>query len=205
MPPNSLTSYPRIAAGNAANATVVSPPGRMVSYEEYASMVEKYENEKKEKNDLIATTQNAHRNVPVDNAMKGEIERYVKSCVFSDIKFIRSIEELEDMTSEHSFAKRILDQFRISISRQAGYWKTYKNIAKQALNARKANVQTTIQEEIIMMFAKTDYENGLLDDIDETMKKKWNRNQDTRVYQGKCIGCVTNKRCNIHLHLFFFI
>ena len=85
-----------------------------------------------------------------------EIMNKVKNDIFRHIKFVTSDFFLNDLRSEYSLGRVLLQMYNIEPEEEIQWWNIYKHSAKEALNAKRSTVNTEIMKEVMKMFDDTD-------------------------------------------------
>ena len=206
MAPPNVYTYEKVA--NSDQSSSMSLSSDSVTVAEYNDLKARFQQEQSEKLQLLANLSTSYSSVGVDDTIKAQIRRYVKYTIFHDIKFIKSNEEFEDLSNKHTFGRRVLSHLSNTNTKTANprdLWNVYKKIAKTALNIRRSDVQYGIQEQVLFMFQKTDWEKGKLDK--ETADKKgWLKNKGSMVTKGKCYISYFfwfKQKCKLLTLLFF--
>jgi len=126
----------------------------------------------------------------VDLGIATDVRKKVKYTLFHSIKFLKSEDEFEDLSNDKTFGRRVLQQFALEEDEIRAYWNAYKKIAKTALNSRRADVQSSIQNQVLLMFQNSEI------DLEETtsvqLEKNLKKNRDTMVNKGKKKQYVIN-------------
>ena len=160
------------------------------SMEEYEQLQRKLEKIRKEKEQLIQNNLAKQMPVKVDLGVATDVRKKVKYTLFHSIKFLKSEDEFEDLSNENTFGRRVLEQFALEEDEIRAYWNAYKKIAKTALNSRRADVQSSIQNQVLLMFQNSEI------DLEETtsvqLEKNLKKNRDTMVNKGKKKQYVIN-------------
>ena len=157
-----------------------------VSVAEHNALKSKFEEEKNEKLQLLASLSATHGKVVVDENVKAQIRRYVKHTIFHDIKFIKSAEEFDDLSQSHTFGRKVIASLSNSYTKNINprdLWNACKKHAKTALNMRRSDVQHSIQEQVVHMLQKTEWLKGKLDEV-SSARKPWLKNNATMIKKG---------------------
>mgnify|MGYP000182406470 FL=1 len=183
MAPENVYTYSKAADSDRSLSTHGS-----VSVAEYNALKSKFEEEKNEKLQLLASLSATHGKVVVDENVKAQIRRHVKHTIFHDIKFIKSAEEFDDLSQSHTFGRKVIASLSNSHNQSMNprdLWNAYKKHAKTALNIRRSDVQYSIHEQVVRMLQKTEWLNGDLDEV-TSARKPWLTNNATMVKKGEC-------------------
>jgi hypothetical protein len=85
-----------------------------------------------------------------DISIKSKVERYTKTVVFREIKFLADQEELGSLREKGSIGNIIMDYMSIEIqSERYSWWVLYQDVVKKALDQQRSNCNIAMKETVV--------------------------------------------------------
>ena len=94
-------------------------------------------------------------------------------------------QKFDDLSNSKTFGRRVLEQFHSEQDELREHWNACKKFAKTALNTRRADVQSAIQHQVMLMLKHSAIDSK--DDVPFDMRKELGKNNETMVNKGNFI------------------
>ena len=101
------------------------------------------------------------------------------------VKFLKSEDQFDDLSNSKTFGRRVLEQFHLEQDELRECWNACKCFAKTALNTRRADVQSAIQHQVMLMLKHSAIDSR--DKVPFDLRKELGKNNETMVNKGNFI------------------
>ena len=134
---------------------------------------------------LVQNNLGTRKKVQLDMSVVADMRKKAKCTLFHEIEFLKSEEQFDDLSNSKTFGRRVLEQFHSDQDELRECWNACKTFAKTALNTRRADVQSTIQHQVMLMLKHSAIDSK--DEVPLDLRKELGKNNETMVNKGDFI------------------